>query len=240
VRDDSVLGLSLAVTGGDARGTVDGVAVSWPTNRVTGLPAGVTLELRGVGSATVTVTNDVSGAVGRVRALVDAFNAVVAFVDAESRVSADAVGSLGADPTVQRLVDRVHEALSSALAGASGRWVNLSGVGITTQRDGTLALDESRLRTALTDDPGAVARLFAANGAAAASVIDDATGAHGVLAMHRTALDERIRDLQERIDAGQRAVDAFECDVRRQFAALEELVASLQSQARFLSTVSGA
>jgi flagellar hook-associated protein 2 len=90
-----------------------------------------------------------------------------------------------------------------------------------------------------------VARLFAGNGVAPGAantlgrVIDEATGTRGLLALRSAALDDRIRDLRGRIDAGQRAVDAFERDLRRQFAALETLVASLESQASFLRSALG-
>jgi flagellar hook-associated protein 2 len=251
VQDDTALAITTAEAGEDARFTVGGLAGTFAraANTITDILPGVTVELSGIGTATVMVRTDADAAVGRVRGLVDAFNALVGFVTAESAVHPGTdgpdVGSLAADATVRRLVDRVQEAVSRALPGASGRYLDLASIGITTRHDGTLALDETRLRAALAAEPSAVAALFAGNGPAAgvASTLDrligDATGSGGVLALHGATLDTHLRALQERIDAGQRAVDAFERDVRRQFAALEQLVASLEDQASFLRAALG-
>src|SRR5204862_5242746 len=103
----------------------------------------------------------------KVQALVTTFNDVVTFVASQSDVTQDsgsgdtAVGTLATNSTVRGIIDQLHQTLSQALGGATGRYVNLSSIGITTvgsasdasgQAIGTIKLDARVFATALADD----------------------------------------------------------------------------------------
>jgi flagellar hook-associated protein 2 len=207
--------------------------------------------LKSAGTATLTVTDDADAIVEKVRDLVTAFNDAVTFVADESEVTREEngsdvrLGSLTTSSTARRTVDRLHELFSGALAGATTKYVNLSSIGLATQADGTILFNEGEFRAALGDDPSAVAAIFAGNGTGTgvatdlAAYVGDATGAGGSISIGTTALDTEIRTLQDQIDDAQRAVDAFEQDLRLQFTALEALVGGLQSQSSFLSQAFG-
>jgi len=253
LHDDTTLGVQASQAGQDAQFTVSGFTGTFTreANTFSDVLTGVTISLTDVGTATVTVRDDADKVVDKVKSLVGAFNDLVTFVAGESDVQESKdksqlqVGSLAADSTVRRLTSRLHDLFSEPLAGATGPYVNLSSLGLATQEDGTIRFDESKFRTALAADPTGVAQVFAGNGTAAgvandlATLADQATGAGGVLATHTSALNDEVRSLQDQIDAGQRAVDAFEVNVRAQFASLETLVSKLQSQGNFLLSALG-
>jgi flagellar hook-associated protein 2 len=139
------------------------------------------------------------------------------------------------------LVDRLHDALSGALTGATTQYVNLSSLGIATQKDGTVTLDESTLRAAIADDPAAAAEVLAGNGAGAgaanalADLIGDVTALDGALTIDADGFGDRTRELADQIDAGERKLTLFEEDLVRQFTALESLVSGLRSQSGLLT-----
>ena len=249
VRDDTSLAIQSTQAGLNAEFTVGGFSdtFSRSTNSFSDVLPGVTISLRDEGSATITVDDDPDAIVGQVKGLVTAFNALASFVSDESSVTQAkpgddvAVGSLATDTTVQRLIARIHDVFSRSLTGATTKYVNLSSLGLATQKDGTIALDETKLRAALADDATAVAEVFAGNGTAAGvandltDLVDGATGVGGVLPARTSALDEQLSALQDQIDIVQHRVDAFEENLRLQFAALESLVGGLQDQGAFLT-----
>jgi flagellar hook-associated protein 2 len=253
VRDDTSLAVQTSQAGQDAQFTVAGFASPFTraTNTFSDVIPGVTLTLRAEGTSTVTVADDTDATVAQVQALVDAFNDIVGFVNDQSKVSQAAegatvqVGSLATDQSVRRLLTRLHDLFSQPVAGATTRYVNLSSVGLATQRDGTIALDGSKLRAALADDPDAVAQLFAGNGTATGTandlvaLADQATRAGGLLDARTGALDDQLRSIDDQIAVAERRVTAVEADLRRQFAALESLVGQLQSQSNFLAGALG-
>lgn len=250
LQDDTTLALQTTQAGENAEFTVGGFSGTFEreTNTFADVLAGVTLNLKAPGAATVVVNDDADAIVAKVDALVAAFNDVVRFVADESQVTREGaegeeqvrLGSLAANATVRRLVDRLHETFSAPLAGATGKFPNLASLGLATQRDGTIAFDQTKLRAALGEDAAGVAAVLAGTdgsdgvAGALADLVADVTGTGGALAVDTNGFDERVQLLQDQIDAGQRRVDQFEQTLIEQFTALESLVSGLQSQGDFL------
>jgi len=248
VQDDTTLAVQTMQAGQNAQFTVGGFSGLFEreANTFSDVLAGVSFNLRAPGSATIVVNDDVDAIVEKFQALVTSFNDVVRFVADESTITREGeedevqVGSLAANSTVRRLVDRLHELFSAPLGGATGQFVNLASVGLATQRDGTISLDEGKLRAALGEDAPAVAALLAGNdgspGAANAlsDFVKDLNDTGGALTIDTNGLGDRVRSLQDQIDVGQRRVDRFEENLIQQFTSLESLVSSLQTQGNFL------
>jgi flagellar hook-associated protein 2 len=249
VQDDTSLAVQATQAGQDAHFTVSGFSgtFSRATNSFSDVISGVTISLKSAGTATVTVDNAPDQIVAQVQTFVNAFNDVATFVNGQSSITESTdksslqVGSLARDSAVQRVIDRLHATLSEPFSGASGRYVNLSSVGIATQMDGTIKLDETKLRAALGDDPDAVAQLFGGTGTSSgvatdlSNLIDQATGPGGVLASDTSSLTQQAQSLQDQIDAAQRQIDQQKAQLQQQYAALERLVSSLQSQSGLIS-----
>jgi flagellar hook-associated protein 2 len=256
VQDDTTLAVQTTQSGQNAQFTVSGFSGSFQreTNTFSDILSGVTFSLKDAGTATVTVNDDADAMVAKVKNLVTAFNDVVQFVAGESTITqgktqnAVQVGSLAANSTVRRLVDRLHEAFSEALTGATSQFVNLSSLGLTTvgretagKPIGSIDFDETKFRDALAQDPTAAARVLAGNGVGQgvanglSKLIADASGVGGVLAIDDQGFGDHIRELQDEIDAGQQRVAQFQASLSAQFTALETLVSGLRSQGDFLT-----
>jgi flagellar hook-associated protein 2 len=255
VQDDTSLAIATTQPGLNAEFTVTGFSGTFKreTNTFSDVLAGVSFTLKDEGTATITVNDDADAITTKVKALVTAFNDAVTYADGQSQVTTDGsgtttVGPLAANASVRRLVDELHAGISSTFTGATTKYVNLSSVGLTTvardggtQPVGTIAFDEGAFRSALADDPSAVAALF--GGTTGASGIADsvgtsianATAIDGVLTIDTRGFDDRLRDLDTQIADGTRRLDIFEADLRQQFTALETLVSGLQSQSSFLA-----
>lgn len=247
LNDGTDLAVLTTQTGQNAQFTVSGFGTTFEreTNTFDDVLPGVTVTLRAPGTTTVAVDDDLDAIVAKVQALVTAYNDIRTFVAAESTVEAgdDGVelGSLAGNSTVRGLVGRLQETLTGALGAATSRFVNVASLGLATQRDGTLLFTPGVLRDALVSDPAAVAQVFAGNGTdrgvavGLVGLIDELTAVDGALGRQTRSLDARIADLQDAIDAGERNLRVVEANLRQQFAALETLVASLQTQGSFLA-----
>jgi flagellar hook-associated protein 2 len=112
----------------------------------------------------------------------------------------------------------------------------LSQIGVSTNRDGTLSLDLGELQDALDEDLEGVTNLFvkadATEGVAEQfyQLANSATrSGDGDLAIRMDGLQDRVRELNEKIDEEEAALERLEERLRARFAALESLIASVQS-----------
>lgn len=252
--DDTTIGVSVSQQAVDATFTVSGFAtgVTRETNTFSDVIPGTTISLQGTGGpTTLTVSTDESGVSSKIDAVVAAYNDLVSFVDQNSDVTQSTssedgdviAGPLAFDSTVRSILDGLRSAVSDTVTGLSGDYTLLAEIGLTTNQDGTLAFDSTELSSALGSDEDGVRELFAGDSTTSGAFdriyefIDSATTSGGFLEIRTNGLTDEIEALNERIEAGERAVENFEADLIAQFASLETLVSGLQSQGAFLASV---
>ncbi len=150
----------------DASLTLDGIAITKSSNTVTDVIAGATINLQSAGSGTVTLSADIAAVKEKISAFVDNYNELSAFLKEQQFLDPDTLstGLLFGNFTVQNLQQTLRNSLSSQVQGVSGIYNSLSQIGIRTQPDGTIAIDDADLTEALTADIGNVAELFASKG----------------------------------------------------------------------------
>ena len=228
--------LSEKVTAQDALFTVDGINVTKSSNTVADVISGVTLDLAAVttGPVTVTVSQDTDAAKTAVESFVTSFNELRELVNTEtsSGTGGGTVGALASDSSTRQILSLVRNALSQAPTGITGSYKNLSSIGVTFQRDGTLGLDESLLNTAIQDDSTNVAELFsAADGYA--TRLDDIVSTmlvfNGSIDLRTNAFKDRISGIEDREAAFELRLERVESRLRSRFTALDVLVSSLNS-----------
>lgn len=160
----------------DATFTIDGIAISKSSNTVTDALDGVTLNLlkTNVGSGiTLSVARDTSAAKTAIGSFVTAFN--TANTSLRSLTAYDSATKKGAvlqgDSTALTVLSKLRATMNTALSYAGGGVSSLSDVGISFKADGTVALDYTKLETALSDTSKDISTLFAASGKATDSLI---------------------------------------------------------------------
>lgn len=158
---------SVVRTGQDAQLTMGSLTLTRSTNSIDDLVPGVTLELLASGTEEITITvgRDHDAAAGAVEEVVSQLNSAIGQIkeltafDAESGTA----GPLLGDATARRLLMDLQSALSTVTTD-DPTYTHASTVGIEVERDGTITLDETKLRTALEDDFEAVTRLLSRTG----------------------------------------------------------------------------
>jgi len=162
--------MTQTVAGQDARAIIDGLTVTGASNTLTDAVPGVTLTLKSkdTAPATLTVAEDNGAISGGINAFVKAYNELAGTI--KSLTSYDAKtkqgGALQGDFSVRAIFGQIRSELNKVVKGASSQVDSLADLGITTQRDGTIALDSAKLQKAIQADAQGVANLFARAGRA--------------------------------------------------------------------------
>lgn len=162
--------LKETVSAQDALLQINGVAVTSKSNSVTTAIPGVTLNLlktTGGTPATVTVGRDSVAFTKLVDGFVKTYNELnknikdLTSYDPKTKKA----GLLIGDSAVRSIQAQIRAAISSDVPGVTtGTYKNVSSVGITFQKDGSLSLDSSKLQAALSSNSSDVAALFASLG----------------------------------------------------------------------------
>jgi flagellar hook-associated protein 2 len=150
----------------DASVTVDGITFARSTNTISDIIPGVTLNIESLGSGTLTISTDNTAITGNIQDFVDAFNKLTAFIDEQTEFNPEtfATGILFGNSSVQNLETTLRRIATGQVTGTGGTFEFLSQIGITTQDDGKLSLDEVKLDAALTTDLDSVVSLFTSSG----------------------------------------------------------------------------
>jgi flagellar hook-associated protein 2 len=167
--------LSETVTAQNANFKVNGVSVSKASNTVSDVIQGITLNLSKVTTspATLTIARDTASISSSISGFVKAYNDLAGTL--KNLSAYDAASKTGAilqgDSTVRSLQAQLRSMLSTAVTGTSGALTTLSDVGVSFQKDGTLALNQTKLDSAIANNFSDIAGLFASVGKASDSLV---------------------------------------------------------------------
>ena len=145
-------GMQLKRAAGDAEATVNGIAVVSASNELSGVVEGLTLGLRQVTTAPVSVTlaQDGESVTKAIRSFADAYNALSKYIAEQTRYdpASKTGGPLQGDSATNSLTSRLRSILNTP-SGASSTFSRLSDVGLQLQRDGSLKVDDTKLTAAV-------------------------------------------------------------------------------------------
>lgn len=225
----------------DALVKVDGISRTSSSNTLTDLVDGITLTLTKakLGEAfSLEVGSDASTLKASMLSFISAYNTALGALRTQSAAGGEGktAGPLSGDAAPR--------AITSALRNAiSGNYAELSTLGLKTAVDGSLSLDGSKFDTAITANPGAVKNLLGEDadfGKSMRDMLHNYVGAQGLLADRGKSLDNRMKSVtQQRADLDAR-MERLEASYRRQFTALDAMMAQMQSTSSYIAQQLGA
>jgi flagellar hook-associated protein 2 len=213
------------------------------TNVVTGAIDGVTLTLKEADDDelhTLTIANDLTAVGARARKFVDEFNALANKI-AELRSyepTTRKAGPLLGDALLRGVEAELRALVTNPVTGQTGSYQTLASVGITTQRNGTLALDAKKFNAALEADFDGVSRLFASeNGVAArlSTALDARLQASAEIDIRTKRLNQKSIDLQKQQAALELRMAKIEQRYRAQFITLDTMLSQMQTTSSYLA-----
>jgi len=155
--------MTQSIAAQDAKLTVNGIAITSASNTITGAIQGVTLTLNKATTANLTVSRDTTGINTAAASFVDTYNALANQLKSRSAYSTDktTASALAGDGSVRLMLEQLRGIISSPATPATGGTLStLYQVGISTQADGTLKLDSSKLNSEMAKNFSDVSNLF--------------------------------------------------------------------------------
>ena len=241
----TALSFTEPVSAADAVLSVNNVTVYSADNTFGGIP-GVSVDLlkSGQGPVRLDVAVDDDAVVENVKAFVDAYNAVRSYYDQNSSFNTEEgiKGPLVGDSTARRVMETLGRLVSTAAPVAGSPFEALSQIGIKTNQDGSLSLDEDALRERVGEDLEGVRALFSAEDGPMGvlkTTIDDTfvDTDNGTLSSRTDSLQASLDDLELRMEAQQVRLDDRIAALREKFTAMEQVMAQFEGTGAYLTAM---
>lgn len=240
---------STKVPASDATFTMNGIAMTRGTNTITDAVTGLTLSLTGThavadSDAVVSVARDPAAVEGKVKSLVDAFNAVSASVNSQLAYNGVQKGedTLFGDSTVRSLQRALSGIVNQTYPHGEGT-TSLAELGIRLDKSGTLSIDSAKFSAAMAEDPTALESVLTGEegfGVALDELVTSYTQAgDGFLSAKKASLTKEMSRYDVEIERIETRAARMGDQLTAQFSKLEQLISSMQSQSAALTKVFG-
>jgi flagellar hook-associated protein 2 len=247
------LELTLSEPPSRAHVKIDGLDVYSDTNTITDAVPHLTLNLTQAQAesstpVSVTVGADTSGVKDKIQAFVDAYNEVMTFIaDGYSNAAVtedeDTPGGLVLrGDSALNSAKRQMQSLLSASVATGGDYQSLADLGISTNRNGTVSLNSTKVDAALAADFDSVVKMLVGDDNNAGVMkpfksymytVTSSSG--GAYANAKDRADRTIAGIDTQIDRIEQRLEQREIAIRAQFTALETLVSSMNSTSDYLT-----
>lgn len=149
---------------------------------------------------------------------------------------------LRGDSTINSVKRNLQGVLGNAV-GSSSRYNILSEIGIKTQQDGTLLINNTTLDKAIDENFDEVVNLMSGNEEEGGVMdkfntylVNETSSTQGMYALKKDSHDDNLASLNKQIEGKENILKSVEARYRSQFVALETLVSSMNSQSSFLTS----
>ncbi len=219
----------------DAVLSVHGFQVTRSTNTISDVIDGVTLELTGIGTATVDTRRDLESLNTAMEEFSTQYNALTSTL---SRLSA---GDLSGDSLPRSIETRVRAAFFDTVDLGGGDTASALDMGFTFDRNGTLSIDQSRLDSALEQGVNRYVEAFAKpeTGLSAlfSDLIDEYSETGGVISGRENGIDTRKSTIDSQIERMEYRLEKTNLRLRQQFTAMDLAITELNSTSGFLNNL---
>ncbi|MBN8509813.1 MAG: flagellar filament capping protein FliD [Burkholderiales bacterium] len=242
-----ILTMAQALAAANAAASLNGLAVSSPTNTLSDVVDGLTLTLGKTTSAPVQVDAkpDTEAMRKAIDSFVTAYNALNQLIAEKTRYdpAAKTGATLQGDSAAVSIRAQMR-ALLGGSSGASAMFDRLADVGFDVKSDGSIQLDKSKLDNGLAN-LAEMRKLFAADDALDAAndgiatrlreLADQFLGADGAIATRQEGLRRRIELNEDRQERLEDRIVMIEKRLRAQYTALDRQMAALTSLSSYVS-----
>ncbi|HEX4377001.1 MAG TPA: flagellar filament capping protein FliD [Steroidobacteraceae bacterium] len=225
----------------DASYSIAGVAQTSASNTIANALPGVTLSLlaptTGTGG-TLSVANDTTTVQKNIDAFVSAYNTLQSTMSGLGSydASTQTAGVMEGNPVLTGTQSQIQNVLYSFVG--SSTYNSLASIGITTNSDGSLSVNDGTLTTALQTNFSAVSNLFSSTNGIAAQLNTQITGSlasNGTIGNYSTTLQTQENNLTKQSNQLQTQSTALTASLTEQYSALNALLSSLQTTSSQLS-----
>lgn len=222
-----------------ASAKINGLPVTSETNTISSAISNVSITLlaNSASGTTLTVTKDTSSAIyAAVNNFIKAYNdaassmASLGYYDSSTK----SAGALQGDTTLRGSQNLVRSLLQTT-AGGTSDYQTLSDIGVELQKDGSLKLNSSKLSSAISADNDGVTALITNIGSTFKNSLDSVVGTSGTVSAASDSTNRLIKQITKQQEAFVDRLTQIEARYRKQFSALDTLVASMNQTSSWLT-----
>jgi len=183
--DDTTKNATQTVAANDAEIILNGITITRDTNTIDSVITGVTIELKDTDPGSnirLNINSDTSTVESQIKAFVGNYNTLIFRLNEFSKVDSDngEKGVLAGDATVRSIETQLRGVLNDRLDHLTGTVKSFANLGIFTNRDGTLEINESnsalpKFSEVVKNNIADIAEFFTATGTASDTQIDFAS-----------------------------------------------------------------
>ncbi|MHA6494554.1 flagellar filament capping protein FliD [Pseudomonas borbori] len=228
----------------NAKFKIDGLELESATNSVSGVIEGVTFDLVKAEegkSVTVTVGDNTSAVKDSLKKFVDSYNKLISTTNSLTSVVSvgegkePVTGGLVGDSSIRNLLSGIRTEIGSP---ANGELRALTDLGITTQKDGKLKIDDTKLDAALKENYDAVGA-FVTGETGLMNRLDGRISGYvksgGVLEQRVSGLQQTLSNVDEQKTALNTRVASIQARLYSQYNAMDSLVGQLSRTSDWLA-----
>lgn len=232
--------------------SVDGLSVTKDSNTVSDVISGVTLNLVAAQSAsdiadgksiTVSIGQDKGSVRANLQKFVDSYNKLVQSSSEMTAVvqvgegKAPVTGPLLGDTSIRNLMSGLRKEMTQLGTDLDIR--SLAQLGITTQKDGKLALDATKLDAALSSNYDKVADFLGGEGGLMSrmqKVVEPYSQSSGILDQRQKGLQSTLTSVDKQREALELRITKVQERLLAQYNAMDQLVGRLQKTSESLAS----
>ncbi|MFA6440912.1 MAG: flagellar filament capping protein FliD, partial [Sterolibacterium sp.] len=143
---------------------------------------------------------------------------------------------LNGDSAVLAILGQMRSVIGALPAGITGSFKALSQIGVAFQKDGSLAVDATKLQSAIDSNVADVSTIVATTGGKLKTLLDSQLGTSGALAAKTDGVNLRIKLLNDRRIKLNAQLVIKEQNYRKQYAALDALLGSMKTTSDALTS----
>ncbi len=233
---------------------IDGLTVTSESNDISGVIEGVSLNVLDAqdnddftngDTINLTIGNDTQGTKSAIENFVEVYNGFIDVVDQLTLVvvndgnTGNLTGALTGDSTVRNIVSSIRSQLSIGVESNPSDFQFLVNLGLSTDQEGRLTLDDTTLNNALDNNYDSITNLFSGEGALSERLTNSLsgyTGATGVIELRQEGLQTTLNSIDDQREALERRITLTEERLFAQYRAADALVGELNNTLNFLTT----
>lgn len=218
---------------------IDGQTVTSQTNEVKNAISGVTLQLTEADlskTTTVKIEQDTDAVKANIKAFVDSYNSLINSVNKLSSYDKDkkTASALQGDSMVRSIESQLRSISSERIPTENGGAIALYDIGIKTDRNGNLSIDDTKLSKVVSEDMSSIEALFATSEKGLANRFYDVSNTYvksrGLIADRQTSYTNQQSRLADQREAFTLKMEQLTARLTKQFNAMDLVVGQLNQQ----------
>lgn len=218
---------------------IDNQKVTSQTNEVKNAISGVTLQLTEADlskTTTVKIEQDTDAVKTNIKAFVDSYNSLINSVNKLSSYDIDkkTASALQGDSMIRSIESQLRSISSERIPTENGGTIALYDIGIKTDRNGNLSIDDTKLSKVVSEDMSSIEALFATSEKGLANRFYDVSNTYvksrGLIADRQTSYTNQQSRLADQREAFTLKMEQLTARLTKQFNAMDLVVGQLNQQ----------